>query len=131
MSKLLSIALLSAGLCVMSSCTEPITANQNLYITPQVSISDYWLREDLSVTVQQPQRVGAGQLKVPIEIRNNRDWELHLDYSYSFVDKGGTQVDSPTAYEFLRIPPRGSAQIAPTSLSAMAADFHVFIRRAK
>ena len=130
MKKLLTLALL-AGLS-MVGCTEPIVADQNPYVPSQVTMTDAWIQKDVYVKLLPPERTaGSGQLKAPIEIYNKRDWELTLDYTYTFVDKSGTQVDNPPHWEFLRIPARGSMQIAPLSMSAAATDFRVQLRRAK
>ena len=125
------MALLATGLFT-SGCTEPIVADQNPYMPSQVTMTDAWIQKDVYVKLLPPERTpGSGQLKAPIEIYNKRDWELSLDYTYTFVDKTGVQVDNPPAWEYLRIPPRGSKQIAPLSMSAAATDFRVQLRRAK
>ena len=130
MKKMLGLLLLGGALS-MVGCTEPIVANQNPYMPSQVTVTDYWLQNDIYVKVLQPERVGAGQLRAPIEIYNKTDHDLTIDYTYTFVDQGGVQVGNPPTWEFERLPPRGSKQIAPTSMSANAADFRVQIRKAK
>ena len=129
--KLLTLGLLAAA-SSLSGCTDPIVADQNPYLPSQVTLTDAWLQKDMYVKLLPPDRVpGSGQLRAPIEIYNKRDWELTLDYTYTFVDKNGTQVDNPPSWEFIRIEPHGSRQIAPVSMSAAATDFRVQIRRAK
>ena len=70
-------------------------------------------------------------MKAPIEIYNKTDHDLSIDYQYWFVDTGGARVDNAPGWEFVKLPPRGYTQIAPTSMSAMAADFRVQVRKAK
>lgn len=133
MKKLLLTALVAGmtGLGV-AGCTDPIAAHQDEIVQPlQISFTDYWLRDDLAVTVLQPMRVGAGQARIVVQLRNKRDWTVNTDYKYWFVDERGAQVDNPSGWQFVRIPPKGTEQFEFVSMSPAARDFRVQIRRAQ
>jgi uncharacterized protein YcfL len=133
MKKLLMMALVAGATAMgLSACTDPIEAHQDEIVQPlQISFTDYWLRDDLAVTVLQPMRVGAGQAKVIVQLRNKRDWTKSVDYKYYFVDERGVQVDNPSGWQFARLPPKGTEQIEFTSMSPAARDFRVQIRPAQ
>jgi uncharacterized protein YcfL len=129
MKKLLMLGLLAMGL---SGCTDPIQANQDQIVQPlQVTFTDYWLRNDMAVTVLQPMRAGAGQAKVVIQLRNKTDFAKTVDYKYYFVDERGVQVDNPSGWQLVRVPPRGTEQFEFLSMSPMARDFRVQLRPAQ
>jgi len=132
MKRMIGIALLAITGMFATGCTEPISAYQDPNAPLQVTVSDYWLRQQLKVTVPRPERIGAGQLKVTVQAYNTTDSDLLVQYKYWFTDKNGVQVDNIDAsWESERIAPRGYKQVTFTSLSAAAEDFRVQFRPAK
>jgi len=131
MKKLLAITLLATGL--MAGCMDPIPAMQNTYSPSQVNMSDTWLQQRVLLTIPKPERVGAGQLKVTVELYNRTGDDISVDYKYFFTDKSGTQIDQgvQTGWEFVRVPAHGRQSFSYTSMSAAAEDFHVDLRGAK
>ncbi len=131
MKRMIGMGLVAAGM-LLGGCTDTIPAYQDPNAPLQVSMSAYWLQWYLRVTVPKPERVGAGQLKVTLQLFNATDNDLLVQYKYYFIDKNGTQVDNIDAgWETERIPPKGTHQISFTSLSAAAEDFRVTFRPAK
>ena len=125
----LLLAVITLG---FSGCIEKIGAYQDSQWPKQVSVSEYWLREQIRVNVPRPERVGAGQLKVNMTIYNVTDFDLLIQYKYVFTDKNGVEVDqSGAGWESERIAPRTTQHIEFTSMSAAADDFQVTIRPAK
>jgi uncharacterized protein YcfL len=133
MKKLLMLALVAVAAGMgLAGCTDPIEARQDEIVQPlQISFTDYWLRDDMAVTVLQPMRVGAGQAKVVVQLRNKRDWAKSVDYKYYFVDERGVQVDNPSGWQLVKLPPKGTEQIEFVSMSPMARDFRVQLRPAQ
>jgi uncharacterized protein YcfL len=133
MKKLMALALVAGARALgLGGCTDPIHANQDMIVQPlQITFTDWGLSQDLAVTVLQPMRAGAGQAKVVIQLRNTRDWEKQVDYKYYFVDERGVQVDNPSGWQLVKIPPKGTEQIEFMSMSAMARDFRVQFRPAQ
>lgn len=126
------------GICLMglavalAGCTEKIGAYQDPEKPKQVMVTEYWLREQLRVDVSRPERVGAGQLKVNMNLYNTTDFPLLVQYKYVFTDRGGVQVDNIDAgWQSERIAPRETKPISFTSMSAAAEDFQVTVRPAK
>lgn len=133
MKKLLMMGLLAGSMGLgVSGCTDPIHANQDPIVQPlQVTFTDYWLRNDMAVTVLQPMRAGAGQAKVVIQLRNKTDFTKAVDYKYYFVDERGVQVDNPSGWQLVKVPPKGTEQFEFLSMSPMARDFRVQLRPAQ
>jgi uncharacterized protein YcfL len=125
--------LVGASLAIsLAGCTDPIPAEQEtLAEYPQVHVDSYSLQNDIVVQPPIPSRVGAGQLRVDIPIRNKTDSDLNLDYKYYFTDKNGVQVEHDTSWQAIRIPRKGIDQIEFTSLTPAPADFRVELRRRK
>jgi len=132
MKKLLAMGLVALGL-LAAGCEGPIPAYQDQNETVQVHLTGYGLQDQIRVTPPKPERVGAGQLKVTVQLYNRTGSDLSLDYKYFFTDKNGVQVETPisTGWEFVKIPPRGYQAITFTSLSAAAEDFRVELRPAR
>lgn len=115
---------------LLAACTGPIPA----YTDPitgrtQVTVTEYWLQNMIRVQPLRPERVGAGQLKVSIEIRSFADYDLPLDYQYHFYDQTGHQT-YVSGWQLVRLPRKGNNTIDFTSMDP-AADFSVELRTAK
>ena len=132
MKKLLAMGLVTMGL-LAAGCEGPIPAYQDPNTPLQVSLTGFGVQDDIRVTLPKPERVGAGQLKVTVQLYNRTGSDLGLDYKYFFTDKAGVQVENPiaTGWEFVKIPPRGYQAITFTSMSAAAEDFRVQLRPAR
>lgn len=128
---LLGLALLGMG--TLAGCQDPIPAYQDPNAIHQVNISDSWLQARIYAQIPQPQRVGAGQLKVSVQVYNRTGDDISIDYSYFFTDKAGSKVEDPiaTGRQFERIPAHGYQTISFTSMSAAAEDFRLYITPAK
>ena len=128
---LLGLALLGAA--ALAGCMDPNPAIQDPNLPHQVNISDTWLQSYIYAQVPKPERVGAGQLKVAVQLYNRTGDDISIDYSYFFTDKAGTKVEDPiaTGREFERIPAHGYVTVSFTSLSAAAEDFRLYISRAR
>ncbi|HVT83487.1 MAG TPA: YcfL family protein [Phycisphaerae bacterium] len=132
MKRIVAPLLLAAVALGFAGCTEKIGAYQDPEAPKQVMITEYWLRQQIRVNVPRPERVGAGQLKVNMNVYNTTDHDLLIQYKYIFTDKNGVQVDNIGAgWESERIAPRDTHPISFTSMSAAADDFQVTIRPAK
>jgi uncharacterized protein YcfL len=133
MKKLLMMTLMAGAMGMgLGGCTEPIAAHQDEIVQPlQISFTEYWLRNEMAVTVLQPMRVGAGQARVVIQLRNKTDFPKAVDYKYYFVDERGVQVDNPSGWQLVKVPPRGTEQFEFVSMSPMARDFRVQLRPAQ
>ena len=128
MKKLFAMGLLSLGL-LAAGCEGPIPAYQDPSAPLQVSLTGYGLQDKIRVVVPKPERVGAGQLKVTVQVFNRTNSDLTVDYRYSFTDKAGTPVEnSNIGWEGERLPPNGYQTITFTSMSAAAEDFRVQLR---
>jgi len=124
--------MLAAATLSLAACTDPIEVRSDKFSQyPQVHTESYYLKEWTRVQEPQAVRVGAGQLKVMIPIRNLTDNELQLDYIYTFTDPRGITVEGPSSRQFVRLPRKGIGQIEFTSMTATAADFRVQIFYAK
>lgn len=132
MKKLLAMSLMGLAL-LATGCMDPIPANQDPNAPRQVNISDTWLQARIYAQVPRPERVGAGQLKVSVQLYNRTGDDIPVDYSYFFTDRNGTKVEDPiaTGREFERIPAHGYVTVSFTSLSAAAEDFRLYISPAK
>ena len=132
MKKLLAMGLVAVGL-LTAGCEGPIAAYQDPNAPLQVSMTGFGIQDDIRVSPPKPERVGAGQLKVTVQLYNRTGSTLAVDYKYFFTDKQGVQVETPiaTGWENVRIPPRGYQAITFTSLSAAAEDFRVQLRPAQ
>jgi hypothetical protein len=132
---MLAMGLVVAGMggtLGLAGCTDPIPAMQDeIAQPPQVLMTDYLLQSRLRVTVMPPQRVGSGQLKVVVQVRNLWDSHQSVDYMYWFLDKNGARVDNQSGWQFVKVPPRGIEQFEFVSMSAAAEDFRVQLRPAK
>src|SRR4051812_15786791 len=102
MKRLLATTLLATGL--LAGCMDPIPAMHNTGAYNQVNMSDTWLQQRVVLTIPKPERVGAGQLKVTVELYNRTGDDISVDYKYFFTDKSGTQVEQQvsTGWEFIR-----------------------------
>ena len=113
--------------CLLAACTGPITATQDpVDQYPQVHLTSYWLQDKIRVQPPQVSRVGAGQLKVYVEIRSRYDWDLPCDYKYYFYDANHRQTYE-SGWQFVKIPRKGISTIDFTSMDP-AADFRVELR---
>src|SRR4051794_2640809 len=131
MKKTLALALLGALLTTgLSGCNDPIPALKDPYSPIQISLEGYVLQNDVRVTVLPVQRTGQGQMRVVIQLYNRTPFDLSVDYKYYFVDGRGAQVDVPSGWQFIKVPPKGTNQFEFVSLSAMADDFRVQLRKA-
>ncbi|HEY4330368.1 MAG TPA: YcfL family protein [Phycisphaerae bacterium] len=129
MKSFLAFGVLSLSL--LAGCNGPITAYQDPNMPLQVSVSDYWMQQEIRVTPHVERIPGTGQLKVSVQVFNTTDKDLSLDYKYWFTDKAGIQVDTiDSGWEFQRIPAKGYQNLTFTSMSAAAEDFRVQIRPA-
>jgi uncharacterized protein YcfL len=125
------------GMCVLASlavagCTGPISAEQDgiqLQEFPQVTVTGYWLQQNIRVQQPVASHVGNGQLKIVMPVRRHTDFDLSLDYQFTFLDKNGIQVEQP-GWQYIRIPRKGIAQIECTSMLP-ADDFRVLLRYRK
>jgi uncharacterized protein YcfL len=131
MKKLLAMGLVVLGM-LAAGCEGPIPAWQDPNSPLQVSLTGYGLQDKIRVVVPKPERVGAGQLKVTVQVYNTTGSDLTVDYKYQFTDKAGTPVEnSNIGWEAERIPPHGYQPIMFTSMSAAAEDFRVQLRPAQ
>ena len=132
MKKMLASCACAAMLVAIAGCTDPIAANQDTYSPfPQVSVDSYSLKFDIAVGEPVISRVGAGQLRVDMTVRNLTNNDINLDYKFYFVDVNGVQVENDKSWLSKRIPTRGMDTIEFTSLTSSAADFRVQMRRKK
>lgn len=130
MNKILPMTLLAGALSLgLAGCNEPINALQDQLPTNQFAMANIDVQHDVRIKPMPPQRVGAGQLEVIVQVYNLRAWDYVLDYTYYFVDANGAQVESPSGRQELRIPPHGTAQFKITSMTAQAADFRIQMRK--
>lgn len=119
------------AMLALAGCTGPIEAERDgIQVYPQVMLTGYWLQQNIVVQPPMTSRVGNGQLKVIIPIRTHTDFDLSLDYQYTFVDKNGIGVEPMSSWQFVRVPRKGIAQMEFTSMSP-ADDFRVLIRYRK
>jgi hypothetical protein len=127
---LVSAALLAGG---MTGCTDPIPAMQDRMAQPsQVIMADYWLQHQLHVDVLPPERIGAGQLKPNVQLRNLTDSPRSVDFKITYLDERRIAVDNPIGWQHATVPPRGYTQLdIPASMSAAARDFTIEIRKAE
>ena len=128
MRKLLVAGLLVTGMALAGCDNPPLHAYQSKFDTPQIVLTDWVLQQDLRVTKAITNRVGSGQLQVAIELENNTDHNIKVDYRYWYLDKNGATVDSPSSWQFTTVPSRAFQQFSITSMSSAADDFHVEIR---
>jgi predicted small secreted protein len=131
MKVLVLAAVVTVTAASLTACNEPIPAYQDIHHPLQVSMTDYYTQDSLRVNKITPERTGAGQLKVTVELFNRRDWEMTVDYKPRFMDKNGMQVDNDIGWQLVRIPQRGYQSFSFTSMSAAAEDFQVQLRRAQ
>lgn len=130
LKKFLAAAVVLPAAMLMTGCNEPITADQDTIAQmPQVHLATYTLRQEVKIEAIQTPRVGAGQLKVMMPVRNLTDHDLSIDYVYYFYNHG-VMAEGPSAHMHLTIPRKGSDQIEFTSLSAVD-DFRVEIMDAR
>ena len=123
----MAMGVVVAGL-MAGACEGPIPAWQDASYPLQVSVSDTRLQSQVRVSVVKPERFGAGQLRVPVNVRNTTGEDLRIDYTYWFTDAAGRQTEQPlTQHETL--PPHGMKQLLVQSLGA-AEDFRVYLRPA-
>ena len=132
MKKVLMGCVGAVMLVAVGGCTDPIAARQDtFYPFPQISVDSYSLQNDIAVQPPVVSRVGAGQLKAQIVVRNLTNKAIDLDYKFWFVDVNGVQVEGDKSWLSKRIHARGMDTIEFSSLTASAADFRVQMRRKK
>jgi uncharacterized protein YcfL len=116
LTKLLPVGLLAT--VAMVGCTGQIDAQQDgVQQYKQVSVDAYSLSTDIRVQPPVYERIGNGQLRVKLLVRNLRDHDLNVDYQYRFVDEAGMEVEPPTSWQHQRIARKGVAQVEFTSLT--------------
>ncbi|MEI8194673.1 MAG: DUF1425 domain-containing protein [Phycisphaerae bacterium] len=127
----LTLAAATLALAGLTSCTEPISAQQDPIVAyPQVHMASHWLETWTRVQPPIVNAVGSGQLQVAIPIRNLTNDPLSIDYQYRFLNKGA-EVEGRSGWHNYVIPPRGMGQITFTSMTHTANDFDVEIRYRK
>ena len=132
MSKKLLLSMCGVAMLGVAGCTGPISAEQDgiqLQDYPQVTVTGYWLQQNIRVQQPVATRVGNGQLHVVIPVRTHTDYDLSLDYQFTYLDKNGVQVEQP-GWQYVRVPRKGMAQIEGTSMTP-GDDFRVLIRYRK
>ena len=111
-------------------CHGPVVPGQDtLTAFPQVHLTSYSLQG--KITIQEPivDRVGDGQLQVVVPVRNLTGSRLYLEYQYYFLNQQGVQVEENSGWNTLRLPSYSIQQIQFTSLTALANNFDLDIRR--
>ena len=126
MKRLIAMGLAAAGLALAACQTGPIPAWQDPNYPLQVSVSDTRLQSEIRVSVQKPERFGAGQLRVTLNVLNTTNDDLRVDYTYWFTDASGRQVEAPLTRGDT-LPPHGYKPLVIESLSAVD-DFRVQLR---
>src|ERR1051325_3014775 len=126
MNRLFPKMLAGGVLCVaLVGCAgSPYNALQSPDMPSQISMQDWYTQQAIRVTKAVPERVGAGQLKVTVEVYNSTNSDVSLDYRYSFVDHGGVAVENQTGWQLVKVPARGVQAFAFTSTSPVD-DFSV------
>src|SRR5262249_17754173 len=130
MKRLITAATAALSLALAACDNPPLPAYQAHDMPSQVTVTDWWLQQDMRVSQVTPERVGAGQLKVTVQVYNTTDHDLTLDYKYWFTDKNGTAIEKDTGWQFFRVAPRGFETYSFTSIGAVD-DFRVQMRKAQ
>lgn len=76
------------------------------------------------------QPLDTGNLRTVVEVRNNTDQELRIEYKVKYFDAAGVELhESPWMYKILH--KRFDAQLIANSISAQAKNGRVYIRWAR
>ena len=129
MKKLMLVAVL--GLAVAACNDPPRPAFQAPAQPTQITMTNWVLQQNITVSKAGASRIGAGQLQVNVELYNSSDHTIRADYKYWFTDKNGIGVDNQSGWQLVTVPPKGFQQFTITSMSAMADDFRVQLRPAQ
>ena len=125
MKKLLTMGFVALSL-LAAGCEGPIPVYQDPNAPLQVSVSGYGFQDKIRATVLPPERFGAGQLRVTLQVFNRTDRDLSVDYNYWFTDKAGRQLEEPLTRGEV-IPPNGYKALVLESRSPVD-DFRVQLR---
>jgi len=132
MKRFLAMGLLAGAMGVaLAGCAgSPLPAYQSPDVPAQITFTNWGLQQAIKVSKVAPERVGAGQLKVTVELYNATNSDVPLDYKYSFTDKAGVALENQTDWLFVKLPPRGFQAFSFTSTSPVD-DFRVQLRPAE
>ena len=131
MKKLLATGLIVTAMLL--GCQDPIAAKMDELPPQQVSLDNDYLRNTLRFRTPMIERVGAGQLKVTMQVYNLTGDPVKLDYKYYFTDANWTPIDDGVVTGWLpvqgNVAPHDWTAFSFTSISAAPQNFKVHIRQ--
>jgi len=101
----------------------PITGRADRFEQPWLQLGSQNLRVDTVVGDARPVRDANGIFRVSVPVRNVTDLELHIDYTYTFTDENGTEVNRYPGV--LHIPSRQTAEAVGNASSPAATKFRL------
>jgi len=118
-------------LVLISGCVKaPITGRADPFLPPQVSIADADLANSTAFGPPRMERTD-GILYVSVPVRSASDYDLHVDYRYSFFNQAGMPIDETGWIGGTTITRNSYTYIKFNSANANAADWHLQLRYAQ
>ncbi len=124
-------ALLGMFLVAVAGCVKaPITGRADPYVPPQVNIADADLANNTAFLPPRTER-RDGLLYVVVPVRSASDYDLHVDYKFTFLNDAGIPIDETSWIGGTTITRNSYTYIRFNSTSANATDFHLQLRYAQ
>jgi hypothetical protein len=125
------LAIAGALLMLAAGCVKsPITGRADPFVSPQVNIADADLANSTAFLPPRTERKD-GLLFVTVPVRSASDYDLHVDYKYTFLNESGMPIDETGWIGGTTITRNSYTYIKFNSTSANAADFHLQLRYAQ
>ncbi|MCY2953317.1 MAG: DUF1425 domain-containing protein [Planctomycetota bacterium] len=125
------VAIAGMLVVVMAGCVKaPITGRADPYVPPQVNIADADLANSTAFLPPRTER-REGLLFVVVPIRSASDYDLHVDYRYTFLNDGGMPIDETGWIGGTTVTRNSYTYIKFNSTSANATEFHLQLRYAQ
>jgi len=116
---------------LMAGCVKaPITGRADPYVPPQVSIADADLANSTAFMPPRTER-RDGILFVAVPIRSASDYDLHIDYRFTFFNETGMPIEESGWLGGTTVTRNSYTNIRFNSASGNAADFQLQLRYAQ
>ncbi len=128
MRMLFAAGMMAMGLALGACDNPPIHPYQAQDLPSQVLLTDWTLQQDIRVSPPVVSYIGAQQMQVSVQLYNNTDHTIPVDYKYTFVDKNGAAIDPASGWQLVTVPPRSFQPFKFTSIAEAPKDFQVQLR---
>ena len=124
---------MACALVIAGCTTEPaeLSSEDNPYLTQgRIQFESSTTKHLIRIARVDTKRVGSGLLKVIVTMRNTTKKNLWADMRTTFLDSDNHKLES-TNWEPILLEARTVTEYTCTSLSNLAADYQIIIRKPK